>query len=139
MLNNILITLLLFFFNFQASAKISALTEHISVSMFASGDIEGEYDFKGPIGELISASSESAEPVCKISSLFRKVKYRGKNSVEAWLTLDCTFAGQKSTYKTHRVYLSLGQPRQKIKLPMLAKNLKNVQLEFRELSLKSSK
>lgn len=128
----------LVYISFPVNAKLP-LSENISVSMFASGDLEGEYDFEGAMGESITASSSVNEQPCRITSLFRRLKYRGANSVEAWLTLNCTFEGQKSTYKTHRVYLSLDKRTQKIKLPRLAKNLKNVQLEFRELTLKSIK
>ncbi len=113
--------------------------ENISVKMFATGDLQEEYDFTGPMGAKLKASSKSTVPVCSFSSLFRKVQYRGKPSIEAWLALDCTFEGQKSSYKPHRIYLSLDKTSKKIKLPMLAKNLKNVQLEFQELSLKSRK
>lgn len=135
MLNKVFLFASFFIFYISAQAKI----ERISVHMSVSGDLKGEYDFSGPLGAEIIASSDNIEPICNFSSLFRKLKYRGKNSVEAWLKLDCTFEGQKSTYKTHRIYLDLDQDRQKVKLPMLAKNLKNVQLEFQELSLKSSK
>ena len=93
----------------------------------------------GPLGGVILGRIKGAETPCQISSLFRKVVYRNQQSIEVWLRLDCTFEGQKSTYKTHRFYLQANQDPQKIKLPMLAKNLKNVQLEFRELSLKSRK
>ena len=115
-------------------------TEKISVGMTVSGDLQGEYIFAGPLGNRITASSEaSAGATCEISSLFRKLQYRSKNSIEAWLTLNCMFEGQKSSYRTHRIYLSLDKPRQKVKLPMLAKNLRNIQLEFHELSLKLGK
>lgn len=120
-------------------AKTIGLSEYISTSIFISGDLQGEYDFNGPLGELLKGTSGSSEPACKISSLFRKVKYRGRNSIEAWLHFDCTFEGQKSTYSPHRIYLQQQKAVQKIKLPMLAKNLKNIQLEFREISLKSTK
>ena len=135
MLKNVFLFASLFIFSGWAQAKL----EHISVHMLVSGDLKGEYDFSGPLGAEITASSDISDPVCNFSSLFRKVKYRTKNSVEAWIKLDCTFEGQKSTYKIHRIYLSLDQTQQKVRLPMLAKNLKNVQLEFQELSLKSSK
>ncbi len=127
------------FFHISASAKKSTLNETISVRIQASGDLQGEYELSGPLGEVIPGRSEGAEKPCQISSLFRKVVYRNQQSIEVWLSLDCTFEGQKSTYKPHRFYLQVKQVQQKIKLPMLAKNLKNVQFEFRELSLKSSK
>lgn len=123
----------------KIQAKTTGLSEHISTSVFLSGDLQGEYDFNGPLGEVLKGTSDSSEQACKISSLFRKVKYRGQNSIEAWLHFDCTFGGQKSTYRTHRIYLRQQFSAQKIKLPMLAKNLKNVQLEFREITLKSAK
>lgn len=135
MLKNVFLFAVFFILNISAQAK----TERISVHMSVSGDLKGEYDFSGPLGVQITASSDISEPDCNFSSLFRKLKYRGKNSIEAWLKLDCTFGGQKSVYRVHRIYLGLDQTRQKVKLPMLAKNLKNVQIEFQELSLKTGK
>ncbi len=139
MVAKLLIFLFIPMFSSAVQAKSTGLSEHISTSVFISGDLQGEYDFNGPLGELLKGSSDSPEPACKISSLFRKVKYRGQNAIEAWLHFECTFGGQKSNYRTHRIYLRQQVLVQKIKLPMLAKNLKNVQLEFREISLKSAK
>lgn len=119
--------------------NISKPLESISVKLLLSGSLNGEYNFSGPMGAQIKASSDATDPICSISSLFRKVKYRGIKSLEAWLTLDCTFEGQKGTYKAHRIYLSLDKPKQTVKLPVLAKNLKNVVLEFHDISLKVSK
>lgn len=123
----------------SVQAKKASLPEQISTRVFASGDLQGEYNFSGPLGERLKATSDSEEPACKISSLFRKVNYRGQNTIEAWLQFDCTFGGQKSTYKPHRIYLQPQAAVQKITIPMLAKNMKNVQLEFRQISLKSTK
>ena len=128
----------IFLFQISAFAKTHSLKENISVQIVASGDLQGAYEFTGPLGELISAIS-SDEKMCQISSLFRKVNHRGIDSIEAWLSIICTIEGQKTSYKTHRIYLQLNPSVQRIKLPMLAKNLKNVQLEFSELYLKSSK
>lgn len=139
MLLKILIFLIIPTFFSTVQAKSTSLSEHISTSVFISGDLQGEYDFNGPLGELLKGTSDGSDRLCNISSLFRKVKYRGQNSIKAWLHFDCTFGGQKSTYRTHRIYLRQQESVQKIKLPMLAKNLKNVQLEFREISLKSTK
>ena len=120
-------------------AKSLGPAEQISTSVFISGDLQGEFDFNGPLGAVLKGTSDSSAPVCKISALFRKVKYRGQNSIEAWLRFDCTFAGQVNTYRPHRVYLNQQKSVQKIKLPVLAKNLKNIQLEFHEISLKLGK
>ncbi len=116
------------------SSKVTA--QNISSRMFASGDFQGEYNFSGPLGGQIPATAAGTEATCQFSSLFRKVMYRKKNSVEAWLTLDCTFEGQKNTYKTHRIYLELKDTAQKIRLPMLDKKLKNVRLEFQYVTIK---
>lgn len=125
--------------NNPAFGKTPVKIEQISVKMKTSGDFKAEYDFSGPIGSLIKATSADSNPACDFASLFRKVKYRGKPSVEAWLQLECVFEGQKNSYKTHRVFLNADPSSQKMKLPMLDKNLKNVQLEFSELTLKPAK
>lgn len=155
----------LIFASFQTHGQIARQTSHnkgakIAIKMLVSGDLKGEYSFEGPIGSRIQASGAVEQnSVCEFSSVFRKLKYRGENALEAWLHLNCAFEKQneiekqnnmlakqnnspemqKHTYKIHRIYLtisSLLQRPQKIKLPMLAENLKNVQLEFAELSLK---
>ncbi|MEK6627978.1 MAG: hypothetical protein AABY53_05080 [Bdellovibrionota bacterium] len=110
--------------------------QNISVRMFTSGDFVGEFNFSGPLGSKIPGNAAETDSVCQFSSLFRKVMYRNKNSVEAWLTLECTFQGQKNTYKAHRIYLELKDTAQKIRLPMLDKNLKNVRLEFQYVTIK---
>lgn len=153
----------LIFASFQTHGQTSRQTSHkgakIAIKMLVSGDLIGEYSFEGPIGSRIQASAVEQNSICEFSSVFRKLKYRGENALEAWLHLNCAFEKQneiekqnnkpvkqnnssemqKHTYKIHRIYLtisSLLQRPQKIKLPMLAENLKNVQLEFAELSLK---
>lgn len=138
------LSIILLSLNVQAQLKSTQLlkkTEQIFVRMLASGDFKAEYEFSGTLGSELKADvgSGGAKPMCDISSLFRKLKYRGKNTVEAWLTLECTNKGQKSIYKPHRIYLDPTISKQKVRLPMLDKNLKNVQLEFQELSLKLGK
>lgn len=123
--------------------KSAAKTEQISVKMKATGDLNGEYIFTGPLGQEILSTSNGNALICEISSLFRKLNYRDQKSIESWMSLICNFEGQKKTFRTHRFYLNIflkpGEASQKIKLPMLDKKLKNVQLEFSDLSLKLSK
>jgi hypothetical protein len=121
----------------KAQNKKKAFTQLVSGSLVVSGDFVGHYSFNGPLGSVIKASPSEGIPPCEISSLFRSVKQRAKQAIEAWLTLECTFEGQKSSYKTHRIFIYLDKADQKIQLPMLAKNLKNVQIQFQELSIKS--
>ena len=120
----------------QAENKKTAFSQLISGRLNVTGDFVAEYSFSGPLGSVIKGSPSSATPPCEISSLFRAVKQRDKQAIEAWLTLDCTFEGQKSSYKPHRIFIYLDKGDQKIQLPMLAKNLKNVHVQFQELSLK---
>lgn len=126
-------------FQSQAQTKKTSFSQVVSGRLLVSGDFEGHYSFNGPLGALIKGSPYEGTPPCEVSSLFRSVKYREKKSLEAWLTLECTFEGQKSSYKTHRIFIPLDKPDTKIQLPMLAKNLKNVHLQFQELSLKLGK
>lgn len=130
---------LVFLNDSQAQTKKTSFSQLISGRLLISGDFEGHYSFNGPLGAVIKGSPYEGTPPCEVSSLFRSVKYREKKSLEAWLTLECTFEGQKSSYKTHRIFIPLDKPDTKIQLPMLAKNLKNVHLQFQELSLKLGK
>lgn len=123
----------------QAQEKSLKKIEQISVKATFSGDIKGQYDFSGPVGSLITATASTEDSVCEISSLFRKVKYQGQKTVQAWLILDCLFKGQKYQYKLHRIHLNLTEPIQKVRLPMLSENLKNIQIVFEDLSLKLGK
>ena len=129
----------LILFSFPTLGKNLQKIEKIDVKMIVSGDLTGEYVFDGPMGSFIGASSNSTNRICEFSSLFRRLKYKGENSIESWLTLECVFEKQKRIYKTHRIYLQTNKPIQKVKLPMLDYNLKNVQLEFQELSVKLGK
>jgi hypothetical protein len=123
----------------QAQNKKNAFSQLISGRLVVSGDFVGQYSFNGPLGAILKASPSEGIPPCEISSLFRVVKQRAQQAIEAWLTLECTFEGQKSSYKPHRIFIYLDKIDQKIQLPMLAKNLKNVQIQFQELSIKSGK
>ena len=120
----------------QAQNKKTAFSQLVSGRLIVSGDFVAEYSFNGPLGSNIKGSPSEGTPPCEISSLFRAVKQRSKQAIEAWLTLECMFEGQKSSYKTHRVFIYKDRVDQKIQLPMLAKNLKNVHLQFQELSIK---
>lgn len=136
--SSLIVSIFLIFLNTVQADKVYS-GEQISVIMTVSGDIKGIYKFSGILGTSIKAISENPDHVCEFTGLFRKSKYRGKISVEMWPELDCTIEGQKSSYKTHRIHLALESSSQRIKLPMQAEKLKNVQLDFQELSLKSSK
>lgn len=113
----------------------------LTVTAQAGGDLTGDYDFSGPLGRTLKAMA-SGKPRCELSALFRRANYRGREAVEAWLTLDCgdaKGAGAKTRYKPHRIYLEPGQTEQLVRLPALAPDLQNVQLKFRDLSLKLGK
>lgn len=116
-----------------------AFKESISVAVVVSGDISGQYDFAGPLGADIEASAAKPETVCTMSALFRKAIYRSHSAIETWLTLICTFDGQKYLYKPNRFYVNPELEEQKIQLPMLDQKLKSVILKFQNLSLTKSK
>lgn len=125
--------------NFSEAKTKFALKESISVHMKLGGDLAGEYDMDGLLGSEIVAAADKPTAACGTKSYFRKVRYRSADALELWLTLDCTLEGQKRIYKPHRIFLDPKLSEQKIQLPMLAKNLKNVSLEFQNLSLVKSK
>jgi hypothetical protein len=104
-----------------------------------SGDLNDEFDFDGPLSAELEATPAKPDSVCTARGTFRKSLYRSRPALEFWLTLDCTIEGQKRTYKPHRIFLDPEKSEQIVRLPMLAKNLKNVRLEFQNLSLSKSK
>ena len=122
----------------EAKSKI-AFKEAVSVHLKLSGDLTADYDLDGPLGSEIEAAGSKTDSVCAVKATFRKSLYRATVSLETWLRLDCTFEGQKRTYRPHRIFLDLAKAEQKVQLPMLAKNLKNVRLEFQNLSLVKGK
>lgn len=122
----------------EAKSKI-AFKEAVSVHLKMSGDLTAEYDLDGPLGSELEAAGSKPDSVCAVHATFRKSLYRSRVSLETWLRLDCTFEGQKRTYRPHRIFLDPEKPEQVFQLPMLAKNLKNVRLEFQNLSLLKSK
>ena len=122
----------------EAKSKI-AFNEAVSVHLKISGDLTAEYDLDGPLGSEIESTDNKPESVCAVRATFRKSLYRSRVSLETWLRLDCTFEGQKRTYRPHRIFLDPEKSEQDVRLPMLAKNLKNVSLEFQNLSLVKSK
>ncbi len=116
-----------------------ALKESVSTHIKLSGDLSDEFDFDGPLGAEIEGSPSKPDSVCSARAIFRKSLYRSRTALEFWLTLDCTIEGQKRIYKPHRIFLDPEKAEQQIQLPMLAKNLKKVRLEFQNLSLVKSK
>ena len=123
-------------------AKVSlskALQETINVNLKLIGDLAGEYSFSGPVNAVLEADSDLPNSKCKTSFLFRKVKVKEKSMVEAWPTFICSFEGQKSTFKLHRVFLSLDLETQKSTFTSIGKNIQNLVLEFHDLSLRKGK
>lgn len=113
--------------------------ETVTVTMIAEGDMTGNYAFNGPLGKKLSAAATGSGAKCESSAVFRRATYRKKPSLEATLSFDCNFEGQKRHYKPHRIYLDLAESEHKVQLPVLAENLLNIRLIFREMSLKLSK
>lgn len=122
----------------EAKSKI-AFKEAVSVHVKLTGDLTAEYDLDGPLGSEIEAAENKPDSVCAIKATFRKSLYRSRESLETWLRLECTFEGQKRTYHPHRIFLDTAKTEQAVQLPMLAKNLKKVRVEFQNLSLVKSK
>ncbi len=122
-----------------AKNKNSSFNEKLNLKLIVNGDFKAEYNFSGSPGSQIKGVNTREASPCEISSLFRIVSFKQKKSLEAWLYFECVFEGQKSNYRAHPIYLSLGPVEQIINLPVMGKNLKNVQLSFQEVSLKSSK
>ncbi len=133
-----------FFLLLAATAGLSAPKktkppETVQLTMTVSGDLRGEYDFSGGLGaELEGVPAEEKTP-CEVTSLFRKVTYRTKPALEAWLTFLCTTDGQKSTYKPDRIFIPLTSDDLSVKLPVLSEKIKNIRLQFEAISFKISK
>lgn len=130
-------------FSNAKSSVVSVLNENISTTLKLSGDLTGEYSLGGPINSTVTAESDSPDSKCSVSVLFRKVKIKQKNSVEAWLSLICTFEEQariqKQTFKLSRSFLDPDLESQKVEVKYLSKTIKSVTLEFRDLNLQKGK
>lgn len=113
--------------------------ENVTATVVAEGDLNASYAFSGPLGKTLTGAVTGENAKCEAAALFRKAVYRGKKSLEAWLTFECGIQGQKKKYKPHRIYVALDQSEQKVQLPVLAEDLKSIQLIFREVSLKLGK
>lgn len=113
------------------------LQENISVLINMTGDLTGQFDFSGPLNQMLSA--ESAVGGCEAHAMFRKVTSKGKPALEVWPTFNCIRDGQKKSYKLHRSYLDLSLEVQKISVKSLDDKIQSVSLEFRDLSLQKGK
>ena len=122
----------------MAKEKNTNLAENVSTRVVFSGDFNGTFDLSGALGVELKGSPYDSNYPCEVSALFRKVMYRKKMSVETWFTFNCVFEGQKKIFKPHRVYIDLAHPEKSQKLPMLAKNIKNLQFSFSLFSVKLS-
>lgn len=145
----------LFLFGEFAQAKTAFLQESMAVTVVASGDIAGSFDFSGPVGAALEA--EPSEPVrsgptCTAQFMFRKIALKPADltaapavskadqaGVEVWPTFKCLIKGQTKTYKMHRQYLKLSDESQKKQIQNIDQNLKNVTLEFRDLAVQKGK
>ncbi|MCC2678873.1 MAG: hypothetical protein K0R29_1449 [Pseudobdellovibrio sp.] len=112
--------------------------ENISVVLKLTGDLTGQFDLSGPLNQIIKSETE-ASGGCEAQLLFRKVKSKGKQMLEAWPTFICTRDGQKKTYKLHRSYLDPALETQQVTLKYLDEKIQNVSMEFRDLSLQKGK
>lgn len=131
--------LLLFATSLWPRVSISGpLNESISVIVNLTGDLTGQYEFSGPINQNIKADPSVAGG-CESNFLFRKVKSKGKPMIEAWPTFICNINGQKKTYKLHRSFLDPALEVQQFVIKSLDENIRNVSMEFRDLSLQKSK
>ena len=138
----ILTTSVLLFLNFifyVSSCFGASLHENVSVTLQLSGDLTGQYDFSGPLNQTIKAESDPPGSACEAAFLFRKVKQQGQLAVEAWPSFECTRDGQKKSYKLHRSFLDPGKERQKIAIKALDQKVRNLTLEFRDLTLQKGK
>jgi len=115
-----------------------SLHENISVVLKLTGDLAGQYDLSGPLNQIITSEADAAGG-CAAQFLFRKVKSKGKQMLEAWPTFICTRDGQKKTYKLHRSYLDPVLETQQVSLKYLDEKIQNVSMEFRDLSLQKGK
>lgn len=113
------------------------LHENVSVILIMTGDLAGQFEFSGPLNQSIKADSSGGG--CEANFLFRKVKSKGKQMLEAWPAFECIRDGQKKSYKLHRSYLDPSLEVQTISIKSLDEKTQNVSLEFRDLSIQKGK
>jgi hypothetical protein len=136
--NKVLVPLLFATLLWPKASFCGPMHENVSVLMTLTGDLTGQYDLSGPLNQTIKAES-SISGGCEANFLFRKVKSGGKTMLETWPAFSCPRDGQKISYKLHRSYLDPSMDVQKISVTSLDKKIKNVSIEFRDLSLQKGK
>jgi hypothetical protein len=121
------------------NSRAASLNENISVVLILAGDISGHIDISGPLNQILKSEDPASKPVCSVSALFRKVKSKEKLALEIWPAFECNIEGHKKTFKMHRSYLDPEKEQQKITVKYLDYKIKNVDMEFRDLSLQRGK
>jgi hypothetical protein len=108
--------------------------------LILSGDLTGQFDISGPLNQTLKSESDDAvKSNCSVLALFRKVKTKEHIALEVWPTFECTLEGQKRIFKMHRSFLDPNLEQQKVVIKYLDLKVKNVVLDFRDLSLQKGK
>jgi hypothetical protein len=127
-------------FTWSQISLAASLKENVSVMLILSGDLTGQFDISGPLNQTLKTEAENENKnQCMVLTLFRKVKSNDRIVLEVWPTFECNLEGQKKTFKLHRSYLDLSKEQQKLTVRYLDQKVKNVGLEFRDLSIQRGK
>lgn len=111
----------------------------ISVKMSLSGDMSNSYQFSGPLGSAIKGEPEKPDGACENSSTFNQVLYRSKKSLQIWMSLKCTIAGQSFAFKPQRFFVDLKKPDTPVILPAQSTAFKKISIQLSEIQIKDSK
>lgn len=128
----------------QAKNKLPPL-QKLNVKLIVGGDIKGEYDFKGGLGEYLTGSESTGSP-CEAKAQFDEVLRLEKRNLQVWIDFKCTQSGQAagpvSVLKAHRFFVDLKSIEkngsEKIVLRYFSYQIKNIEILITNLKLSRS-
>lgn len=118
--------------------KSKFFVPQISVKVSLSGDMSNSYQFSGALGSPLKGEPEKPDGACENTSTFDQVLYQAKKSLQVWMTLKCTVAGQAFQFKAHRFFIDLKNPDQTISLPAQSDSFKKILIQLSEIQIKDS-
>lgn len=129
----------------QNKKKLSPL-QKISVKLSITGDIKGEYNFDGGLGEKLTAQnmtvSESTGSPCVARAEFAEVLRLEKRNLQTWIDFKCTISGQEVELKAHRFFVDLKSiatnQTEKVTLKYFTHQIKNIEITISDLKISGS-
>lgn len=122
-----------------AGKKKNTPLQTIGVKFTITGDIQGDYDFKGGLGDKLTAGE--GLPCIAIAN-FTEVLRAERRNLQAWLSFTCTISGQAIELKASRFFVDLKSIEQnkteKIILKYFTHQIKNIEILVSDLKISRS-